>query len=253
MKVNIYSPVCNNLLKNIGYSLLKKNGVGVKNIIRTNVETFYRPSTSAYINRRFFSGVDTSKESRGKLDKDSEEKTENETMNETDEQDLTPEDALRQENKSMKQKLSTLENKLKELELKYKLSLSNCDNMCKIHKKELDNAKVYAVTDFAKALLEVADTFELAFQHLKNSESEGSDDFVDGIKMTESLLQQTFERFGIERYESLNEEFNPQVHEAMFEVGDKNSHNKVIQVVKNGYKISGRILRPAKVGVSKRL
>ncbi|UKK00710.1 co-chaperone protein [Theileria orientalis] len=224
------------------------------NITRINRNTVYRQCASAYIDRRFFSGVDATKESREKLVKDSQGKTENETMNETDEQDLTPEDALRQENESMKQKLSTLETKLKELELKYKLSLSNCDNMCKIHKKELDNAKVYAVTDFAKALLEVADTFELAFQHLKNTESEGSgDDFVDGIKMTENLLQQTFERFGIERYESLNEEFNPQVHEAMFEVGDKNSHNKVIQVVKNGYKISGRILRPAKVGVSKRL
>lgn len=148
--------------------------------------------------------------------------------------------------------MSTLETKLKELELKYKMSLSNCDNLCKIHKKELENTKIYAVTEFAKGLLEVADTFELALKHLGESESNNSNDFVDGIKMTESMLHQTFEKFGIKKYESLMEDFDPMIHEAMFEVKDRDTHNKVVQVVKNGYTISGRVLRPAKVGVSRR-
>ncbi|EKX74091.1 co-chaperone GrpE protein, putative [Theileria equi strain WA] len=195
---------------------------------------------------------------------ETEEKVNQEVEEEEETQEEVPEkselEVLHEENVELKEKLTTLEKKLKELELKYKMSLENCDHLCTVYKKEVENTKVYAITEFAKNLLEVADTFELAFKSIQlGPDAEATDtldpkhaEFVNGIKMTETILHNVFEKFGVKRYESLKETFNPQVHEAMFEVQDGSSSNTVVQVVQNGYTINNRILRPAKVGVSKR-
>ncbi|XP_953826.1 co-chaperone (GrpE) [Theileria annulata] len=253
MKSSLISPVCVNILKNIKYPPFRKNIRYYTTTLMTKYARFHEFQTFRNPNLRLYSTVEDSKSSEQKSTKDSNEEPDLDEENGREETNLSPEELLNQENELLKQKLSTLETKLKELELKYKMSLSNCDNLCKIHKKELENTKVYAVTEFAKGLLEVADTFELALKHLGESDPKKStEDFVDGIKMTEAMLHQTFEKFGIKKYESMMEDFDPQIHEAMFEVKDNDSHNKVVQVVKNGYTISGRVLRPAKVGVSKR-
>ncbi|KAK1936531.1 putative co-chaperone GrpE [Babesia divergens] len=144
--------------------------------------------------------------------------------------------------------------KLKEMQLKYRISLDNCEQMERINAKKLDNANLYAITRFAKDMLDVADAFELAFKSL-GTQKEGSinDEFIEGIRLTEMQLHKTFEKYGIKRFQSLKETFNPEIHEAMFEIPDDAvEKNTILQVVFNGYMIHDRVLRAAKVGVSRK-
>ena len=73
----------------------------------------------------------------------------------------------------------------------------------------------------------------------------------DGLKLTENILMQTLKRHGLERFDPSGEKFNPNEHEATFmtPMPDKD-HNTVIMTQQKGFKLNGRVLRPAKVGVA---
>ncbi|ORM42025.1 Protein GrpE [Babesia sp. Xinjiang] len=159
------------------------------------------------------------------------------------------------------QKIAELEGKLaeatenlKELQLKYRLCLDNCEQIERIGAKKLHNAEMYAITQFARDMLDVADAFELAFKSLgKQKDAAVNTQFIEGIKLTEVQLHKTFEKYGIKRFESVNQVFNPEVHEAMFEIEDASvERNTILQVIFNGYMIKDRVLRAAKVGVSRK-
>jgi molecular chaperone GrpE len=78
------------------------------------------------------------------------------------------------------------------------------------------------------------------------------DGFVEGLSLTEKELLSALERHGIKRIEPLEEKFNPQFHEAMYEVPSEDVENgTIVQVVEVGYVIHDRLLRPAKVGIAK--
>ncbi|GIX63121.1 nucleotide exchange factor GrpE [Babesia caballi] len=151
-------------------------------------------------------------------------------------------------------KLAEATDKLKEVQLKYRISLDNCEQLEKISAKKLQNAKLYAITQFARDMLGVADAFELAFKALSSKEDAAvNTEFIEGIRLTEAQLHKTFEKYGVKRFDSLQHAFNPEVHEAMFEIPDESAEkNTVLQVVFNGYMINDRLLRPAKVGVSRK-
>jgi molecular chaperone GrpE len=76
---------------------------------------------------------------------------------------------------------------------------------------------------------------------------------ISGIEMTEKELQSAFAKHGIERIEPLGEKLDPNWHEAMFEVPDADKPaGTVVQVVEVGYRLQDRLLRPARVGVSRK-
>ncbi|CDJ60639.1 co-chaperone GrpE, putative [Eimeria maxima] len=140
---------------------------------------------------------------------------------------------------------------------------------------EQENARVasardYAISGFAKALLDVGDSLTHARQQLQQQlekqqqqqqqqqqqpQQQGLDQlkqFVDGISLTDNLFHKTLERFGVEQYDPMGEKFDPALHEALFEMdGPSDKKGKVAQVVQRGYRIKDRILRAAKVGVVK--
>ncbi|CDR94256.1 co-chaperone GrpE, putative [Babesia bigemina] len=161
---------------------------------------------------------------------------------------------LEEQVEELQSKLEEVTGKLKELQLKYRISLDNCEQIEKIAAKKLNNAKLYAITHFAKDMLDVADAFELAFKSLGTQKETGLNaEFIEGIRLTEQQLHKTFEKHGIKRFESLEQKFNPEVHEAVFEIPDKSvDRNTILQVVFNGYMINDRVLRAAKVGVSRK-
>lgn len=123
-------------------------------------------------------------------------------------------------------------------------------------------ARDFAIQNFAKDLVESVDNFERALstvppERLKPSEQpdECTQDLInlyEGLKMTESILMQTLKKHGLERFDPQGEPFNPNEHEATFmtPMPDK-EHNTVMHVQQKGFKLNGRILRPAKVGVVK--
>lgn len=184
------------------------------------------------------------------------EKEESNHAEHTNEAEEAAEDSaidLEQQVEELQSKLTEVTEKLKELQLKYRISLDNCEQMEKISAKKLHNAKLYAITQFAKDMLDVADAFELAFKALGSQETGLNAEFIEGIRLTEAQLHKTFEKYGIKRFESLEHKFNPEVHEAVFEIPEKSvERNTILQVVFNGYMINERVLRAAKVGVSRK-
>jgi len=133
-------------------------------------------------------------------------------------------------------------------------TVAEMDNLRKRSVREREDANKYAVTSFAKDLLDVADTFTRALQSIPADlrEDVRINNLIQGIEATEKSLLSAFEKNGIKKIEPIDEVFNPHFHEVMFEapVAGKPS-GIIIQLIEAGYVISDRLLRPARVGVSK--
>lgn len=142
-------------------------------------------------------------------------------------------------------------------DLKDKLlrSLAEMENLRRRTEKEVADARAYAVTAFARDMLSVSDNIRRALEAIPAEQrtSEGPlKAFVDGIELTERELLKTLARHGVKEIAPEGEKFDPNMHQAMFEVPDASVPNgTVVQVVQTGFSIGERVLRPALVGVSK--
>ena len=147
--------------------------------------------------------------------------------------------------------------KLKELESKLLTSLAENENLRKRFDREKDDLSNYVISNFAKEILSVLDNLQRAIASVKSKEikekSDGLSQLFEGIELTEKQIISTFERFKIQKIKSLGEQFDPNVHQAMFEVEkDHEEEGSITEVVQEGYKIGDRLLRPALVGVVKK-
>jgi molecular chaperone GrpE len=135
-------------------------------------------------------------------------------------------------------------------------ALADVENMRRRSEREAADARTYAVTAFARDLLTVTDNLARALENLPaeaRAEAEGPlKILVEGVELTSRDLQSVLGRHGVRKLEPLGEKFDPNFHQAMFEVPDEAlPAGTVTQVVQNGWKIGERVLRPAMVGVSK--
>jgi len=133
---------------------------------------------------------------------------------------------------------------------KYRRSIAENDNMRKRLTKQIEEAKIYGIQGFGKDLCEVADVLDKAVS--MGADSQSVQDLHKGLEMTQAQLEQVFRRHGLEPINPVDEKFDPNKHEALFQVPmpDKET-NTVIDVQKIGYSLHGRTIRPALVGVSK--
>jgi molecular chaperone GrpE len=143
-------------------------------------------------------------------------------------------------------------------ELKDKLlrTLADIENLRRRTEREVADARAYAVTNFARDMLNVADNVRRAIESLPAEARQGADGalqgLIEGIELTERDLLKTLERHGVRKLEPQGQKFDPNLHQAMFEVPNAEVPNgTVVQVVQSGYVIGDRVLRPALVGVSK--
>ena len=143
-------------------------------------------------------------------------------------------------------------------DLKEKLlrTLADMENLRRRTEREIADARAYAVTNFARDMLTVADNTRRALESVPEEarrEGEGPlKSFIEGIELTERDLLKTLERHGIKRLDPQGQKFDPNLHQAMFEVPNPDVPNgTVVQVVQTGYAIGDRVLRPALVGVAK--
>lgn len=129
------------------------------------------------------------------------------------------------------------------------------ENLRKRSLKEREDAIKYSTTKFARDIITVADDLERAIESVKEIDFETNDTMktlYDGVELTLRSLTQIFSRNGIERFDPLGEKFDPTMHEAMFEVpNSENDSGVIVHLVEPGYRLNDRILRPARVGVSK--
>lgn len=149
-----------------------------------------------------------------------------------------------------------LEEQLKELTDKYKRALADTENLRTRSKKMTDDAKLYGIQSFCKDLLEVADILEKATESVPKEEVSTKNphlkNLYDGLVMTEVQMQKVFTKHGLVKLNPEGEKFNPYEHEALFHAPVEGKEPGTVAVVtKVGYKIHGRTLRPALVGVAK--
>lgn len=152
--------------------------------------------------------------------------------------------------------LAALEADKADLREKLLRALADTENMRRRTEREVADARSYAVTNFARDMLTVADNVRRALESLPPDARESGEGalaaLIDGIELTERDLLKTLDRHGVKRLDPLGQKFDPNFHQAMFEVPNPDVPNgTVVQVVQSGYAIAGRVLRPALVGVAK--
>lgn len=135
-------------------------------------------------------------------------------------------------------------------------TLADMENMRKRTEREVTDARIYGISAFARDILGVADNMHRAMQALDDELRAKADDqlkaLLDGVELTERELMNVLEKHGVKRIEPLNQKFDPNRHQAMFEVEDASvPSGTVVQVMQAGYLIGERVLRPALVAVSK--
>lgn len=133
---------------------------------------------------------------------------------------------------------------------------AEAENAKKRLEREKAEATLYAASNFARDLLSVADSLSRALAAVPEGERDLIDDvmrkFLDGIEMTERELLNVFQRHNLRKLETVGQKFDPNFHQAMFEVPtSEKPPGTVVQEVQSGYAVGDRCLRPALVGVAK--
>ncbi|MFS2325853.1 nucleotide exchange factor GrpE [Brucella sp. H1_1004] len=133
--------------------------------------------------------------------------------------------------------------------------VAEMENLRKRTQRDVQDARSYAVTNFARDMLLVSDNLRRAQDAIPADALESDANLkslAEGVEMTERAMLQALERHGVTKLEPEGQKFDPNFHQAMFEVPNPElPNNTVVQVVQAGFAIGDRVLRPAMVGVSK--
>ena len=149
--------------------------------------------------------------------------------------------------------VNDLKHKLKECEDKLLRSLAENDNLRKRHEKETEDNLKYATKNFAFSLLPVTDNFQRAIQSIPDDVSEKDKllkNLVIGIQAVEKELDDVFLKNGIKKFDSLDQKFNPEIHQAVSKVNNDKPEGTIVEEFQRGYMIGDRLLRAAMVVVS---
>ena len=134
-------------------------------------------------------------------------------------------------------------------------TLAEMENLRRRTEREVADSRVYAIQSFARDLVGVADNIQRALDAVRDSgvALEGpAKALVDGVELTERELLKVLEKNGVRKFDPKGEKFDPNLHQAIFEVPDARvPSGSVVQVIQPGFAIGDRVLRPALVGVSK--
>jgi len=153
-------------------------------------------------------------------------------------------------------RLADLEKELADTKDRMLRALADVENTRRRAVRETDEARKYAVTGFARELLEVADNLARALQSVpaEARENDQVKPLVEGVELTQKSLAACFERQKITRVEpAAGDRFDHNQHQAMFEIETTDHETgSVVQVMQPGYVIADRLLRPAMVGVAKK-
>ncbi|MDB5486217.1 MAG: GrpE protein [Tardiphaga sp.] len=135
-------------------------------------------------------------------------------------------------------------------------TLAEMENLRKRTQKEVADGRTYAIANFARDVLDIADNLQRALDAVpaeaKAAAEAGIKALIEGVELTERSLLNTLEKNGVKKFDPAGEKFDPNFQQAMYEVPDSSvPAGTVVQVVQAGYTIGDRVLRPALVAVSK--
>jgi molecular chaperone GrpE len=135
-------------------------------------------------------------------------------------------------------------------------SLAEMENLRRRTEKQIADERVYGIASFARDILGVADNMRRALDavtpELRASADTAVKALIEGVELTERELLRVLEKHGVKKLEPLGVKFDPNVHQAMYEVPDPSvPSGTVAQVMQAGYTLGERVLRPAMVAVTK--
>lgn len=177
-------------------------------------------------------------------------------MNNQDDSELSQKPEVESSSATDESDLATKSQDLEELRKKssenwdlFLRARADADNFRRRAIIDVENAHKYGIEKLARSLLDVVDSLELG---LASTTEEGEKALREGMELTYKLLIDTLDKFGIKRVDPLGHDFDPKLHEALSaQVTPESEPNKVIMVVQKGFTIHDRLLRPARVIVSK--
>ncbi|MFO7478988.1 MAG: nucleotide exchange factor GrpE [Methyloceanibacter sp.] len=134
-------------------------------------------------------------------------------------------------------------------------AMADMENLRRRTEREKADIARYAISNFARDILTVGDNLKRTIDHVPaevTAEDPALKSFLEGVQLTERELLNVLERHGVTRIEPLGQRFDPNSHQAMYEVPDPSvPEGTVVDVMQQGYAIGDRCLRPALVAVSK--
>jgi molecular chaperone GrpE len=131
----------------------------------------------------------------------------------------------------------------------YLRAVAEMDNFRKRTDREIDNARKYAIERFAQEMVNVGDSLEAGVQNGKEGAAQA---IIEGAQATLKLLHNAFEKAGMKVIQpAVGEAFDPAWHEAMVAQESQQPANTIVSVIQKGYSLNNRLLRPARVIVSK--
>lgn len=168
----------------------------------------------------------------------------------------TPSEIPQAEQAKIAELVETLARESAENKDKLLRALAEMENLRRRTERQVADARDYSIASFARDVLAVADNMHRALTaigpELRASADAGFKTLLEGVELTERELLKVLEKNGISRFEPQGEKFDPNVHQAMFELPDPSvPAGTIAQVVQPGYMIGERVLRPALVGVAK--
>src|SRR5437868_3593766 len=135
-------------------------------------------------------------------------------------------------------------------------TLAEVENLRRRTTREVADARAYGISGFARDVLDIADNLQRALDAVPAETRDNADPglkaLIEGVDLTEKALHKALEKNGVKKFDPAGQKFDPNVHQAMYEVPDESvPSGTVVHVVQAGYMIGDRILRPALVGVAK--
>jgi len=177
--------------------------------------------------------------------------TENEAVKE--EEDLRKD--LSHRIKALEKHIEDSAKHLEETKKELLITLADAETTRRIAKKDVDLAKAFGIQSFATSLLDISDNLRLALESVSKetlANNPQAKALYDGVEMTEKLMLKTFSKFEIQKLHPLGEKFDPKHHQGLVEIQDPTKEpGTIAYVMKSGYKLKDRVLRPAAVGVVK--
>ena len=153
------------------------------------------------------------------------------------------------------EELEQLKEENKKLKEDYLRAYADAENTKRRCTQEIEKNNKYAISNFAKNLLSVADNLDRALKSIpedKKDDCEHLKNLLTGVEMTQRELDKVFEKFGIKKMDIIGTKFDPNYHQVIQEVEDKEKPNgTIIRELQSGYMIHARSLREAMVVVSK--
>lgn len=166
-----------------------------------------------------------------------------------EQEETAQEEAISSDLEAMQAEMEKLQISVQEAQDKYVRTLADFDNFRKRQREETARSCDFARIEIISTLLPIVDNFERSVQAAE--ENNNYEALVEGVNLTLRQLHDMLVKQGVEPIESVGQEFNPELHEALMRVDtDEYPENTVVDELEKGYTLNGKVLRPARVRVA---